>query len=278
MGHMRQPKIFIKLPSKGKYYRPGSLNPSVNDEYPVYSMTAKDELILKTPDALLNGQGIVDVIQSCMPNILDAWAVPTMDIDVILIAIRMASYGHMMQLKVSHEALDNGEGDFEIDLRRVLDQLMSDIYWEERIQIRDDLVVYVRPYDYETTNKNSLSEFESQRIMQIVNNPDLTEEQRLAAFKESFTKLTNLTIDLINRAVYRIDSSTGTTDDREFIKEFMDNADRDVFDTVKAHLEKMKETNQVKPMEINVSQDPEAPRMVSVPIVFDYSSFFVLGS
>ena len=73
IGMMRQPKIYIKLPSNGNYWSDGSLQLSPNGEYPVYSMTAKDELILKTPDALLNGQAVVDVIQSCLPNIINAW-------------------------------------------------------------------------------------------------------------------------------------------------------------------------------------------------------------
>jgi hypothetical protein len=275
LGHMRQPKIYIKLPSGGKYWREGSLNVSVNGEYPVYSMTAKDELLLKTPDALLNGQGIVDVIQSCVPNIKDAWAIPSIDIDVILIAVRIASYGHMMQLTVSHEDLENGEGDFEIDLRKVLDQLMDSIAWEERIEVLPNLILYVRPFDYTTTNNNAMAEFEGQKIIQVVQDSTLSEEQRLAAFKESFMKLTNITVNMINSAVYKIDSEAGTTEDLDQIREFMENADRSVYDSVKSHLESMKEVNAVKPMEINVSQNPDNPKIVEVPIVFDYSSFFV---
>ena len=85
IGMMRQPKIYIKLPSNGNYWSDGSLQLSPNGEYPVYSMTAKDELILKTPDALLNGQAVVDVIQSCLPNIINAWECPQIDVDLILV-------------------------------------------------------------------------------------------------------------------------------------------------------------------------------------------------
>ena len=74
--HFRQPQLYIQLPSKGKYYPPGTLEMPVTKELPVYPMTAKDELSFMTPDALLNGQGTVDVIQSCIPNIKDAWAMP----------------------------------------------------------------------------------------------------------------------------------------------------------------------------------------------------------
>jgi hypothetical protein len=34
---MRQPKIFIRLPSNGEYWPPGSLTISETGDYPVYS-------------------------------------------------------------------------------------------------------------------------------------------------------------------------------------------------------------------------------------------------
>jgi hypothetical protein len=70
----RQPKIYVKLPSKGEFYPPGSLDVSANGEYPVYAMTAKDELLFKTPDALLSGQSTVELIKSCIPAITNPWA------------------------------------------------------------------------------------------------------------------------------------------------------------------------------------------------------------
>jgi hypothetical protein len=65
------------------------------------SMTTKDEITLKTPDALLNGQGVVNVIESCCPAIKDAWAMPSIDVDATLIAIRIASYGNQMDLRLN---------------------------------------------------------------------------------------------------------------------------------------------------------------------------------
>ena len=275
LAHMRQPKIYIKLPSGGKYWPEGSLNVSVNGEYPVFSMTAKDELMLKTPDALVNGQAVIDVIQSCMPNVINAWDCPNIDIDVILIALRIATYGHMMPLQVTHEDLENGSGEFEIDLRTILDQLQDTISWDERIEVRPNLVLYVKPLDYATANKNGLADFESQRIMSIVEDEKLTDEQRLEFFKESFKKLTEITVNLIGHCVYRIDSDAGSTEDTEFIAEFMENSDREIFDIVKTRLDEMKKANGVKPMNINLTNDPENPKFVELPIIFDYASFFV---
>jgi len=274
LAHMRQPKIFIKLPSGGKYWPEGTLTPSTTGEFPVYSMTAKDELLLKTPDALINGQAVVDVIQSCMPNVIDAWGCPNMDIDVMLIAIRIASYGHMMPLQVTHPDIEGGSGEYEIDLRLIMDQLQNDITWDERIEIKPNLIIYIKPMDYKTANANNLAEFESNRIMKIVQDEALTDEQRLDFFKESFHKLADLSIGMLNYCVYKIDSDAGSTEDPEFIKEFMENSDREVFDSIKLRLEQLRKSNSIKPMSINISQDPATPRMVELPIVFDYASFF----
>ena len=70
--HFRQPALYIKLPSSGRFWPDGSIEIPLNGEIPVYPMTAKDEIMIRTPDALLNGAGTVSVIQSCCPNILDA--------------------------------------------------------------------------------------------------------------------------------------------------------------------------------------------------------------
>ena len=97
---MRQPKLYITLPSNGMYWPKGSLEVTETGEFPVYSMTAKDELTLKVPDALLNGQGIVDVIQHCIPNIRNAWAIPKY-------RLRRNSYCYSYRhLRRSNEATD----------------------------------------------------------------------------------------------------------------------------------------------------------------------------
>ena len=56
--YQRTPKLYIKLPSGGKYYEKGSIDLSMEGTLPIRAMTARDELLLKSPDALLNGESI----------------------------------------------------------------------------------------------------------------------------------------------------------------------------------------------------------------------------
>ena len=97
--YFRQPKVYVTLPSKGSHYAPGAIDMPENGELPVFAMTAKDELTMKTPDALLNGAATVNVIKSCIPDIIDPWQMPSIDLDAVLVAIRIATYGEILELE-----------------------------------------------------------------------------------------------------------------------------------------------------------------------------------
>lgn len=274
---MRQPKIYIRLPSNGEYWPEGSLEKSLNDEYPVYSMTAQDELLLKIPDALMNGQAVVDVIQNCMPNIKNGWEVPSIDIDVILIAIRLATYGENMKIPLALK--DDVELDYSIDLRIVLDQLQRTIKWDPYVPINDELTVFVKPIDYRQASAISMQTFETQKIMQIANDESLSENDKILMFKESFQKLTKVTVGMVAACVYKVDSSAGATEDKNYIQEFINDVDRSIFEKIQNHLEKLKENNQIKNIVVPVSDDMRSSGIegdtIEIPLTFDPSTFFV---
>jgi hypothetical protein len=274
---MRQPKIYIRLPSAGEYWPPGTLQMTETGEFPVFSMTAKDELLLKIPDALMNGQAIVDVVQHCIPNIKNAWAIPSIDIDVILIAIRLATYGEKMTTPLSFG--EDIEMEHIIDLRVVMDTLMNQISWNPVVSITDDLTVFVKPLTYKQMTEAALQTFETQKIMQIANDDKMAEEDKLRLFKDSFKKLTDATVGTVGAGIFRIDSSQGSTDNPNYIREFVDNIDKDIFNTIQNHLEAMKDQNVIKPIVVPVSDEMREKGItgetVEVPLTFDASTFFV---
>jgi hypothetical protein len=273
---MRQPKIYIRLPSNGDYWPPGSLDITETGEYPVYSMTAKDELMLKVPDAVMSGQAVVEVLQHCMPNIKNAWMIPQIDLDIILIAIRLATYGEKMNTPIS---IGNDEElEYVVDLRTIMDTLQSQITWDPIVSVNENLTVFVRPMNYKQISESALKTFETQKIMQIVNNENMDEETKVAAFKESFSKLTDVTLGMVQSGIYRVDSSEGSTDNPEFIKEFVENVDKDIFNAVQDHLEKLREINSIKPIQIAVTDEMRLRgiqgEFLEIPITFDPSTFF----
>ena len=97
--------------------------------------------------------------------------------------------------------------------------------------------------------------------------------------RDKFDKLTSLTTGLIHNSVFKIDSDQTSTDNLQFIKEFLENADKDIFDAIKAHIETMRLRNTLKPLKITPTPEMiEAgvpDKELEIPLVFDASTFFV---
>ena len=272
--YFRQPKIYVNLPSNGEFYPPGVLDKSENNEYPVFAMTAKDELTMKTPDALLNGQATVSVIQSCLPSVKDAWQLPSLDLDAILIAIRIATYGEMMDLNIK-VPVTGEEKTFQTDLRTMLDNLNAADY--NNVVDYEGMRVILRPLTYREFTNMSIKTFEEQRIFSIVNDEDMPEEEKLLAFNKSFTKLTDITVGTLKASIAAIQFDDQTVTNKEHLNEFVDNADKGLFKKVTEHLEKQKDNFSIKPMIVDATEEEikaGVPETYSIPITFDQTNFF----
>ena len=273
---MRQPKIYIKLPSNGNFWPAKSLVITENMEFPVYSMTARDELAFKTPDALMNGQAMVDVIQSCLPNIKNAWDIPIIDLDTILIAIRLATYGEHMSVNHKIPVIDE-DVEYEIDLRLLLDQQRMSA-WIDQIVISHDLVVYVKPLTFKHMNQTNMKAFETNRIMKMVNDESIDDNKKMEMFNASFNNLTKITVDLMAESITKILANGEEVADKNLILEFVHNIDKEIFDIVNNHLGDIKTKNQLQPLEFTTTEEQQAdgaPATYTMPITFNQSDFFV---
>lgn len=270
----RQPKVYVTLPSQGNFYPEGSLNMPENGELPVFAMTAKDELTFKTPDALLNGQATVEVIKSCVPNILNPWVMPSIDLDAILIAIRIATYGESMEITTKTPGTGE-EKDFTVDLRQLLNKLVTPNF--DNIIKMKDMTVEIRPMSYKEFTDSSLKTFEEQRIFQLVNDESIPDTEKLAKFNQSFTKLTDLTLSTISQSIVKISIGDTEVSNPIHIKEFIDNTDKEFYKSITDHLEEQREKFQIEPIQVKASQEEiaaGAPAEYEVPITFDQSNFF----
>jgi hypothetical protein len=278
MSFMRQPKIYITLPSGGSFWPAGSIVVPENKEFPVYSMTARDELLFKTPDALMNGQAMVDVIQSCIPNIKDAWVTPTIDLDTILIAIRLATYGAKMPF--THKVPGTTEDvEYEIDLRVMLDQQANN-YWVEQVAISPDFIICVKPLTYRHMTQTSIKSFETTRILNMVNDESIPDDKKLEMFNTSFNNLTKVTVDLLADSIYKVITPDGEVTNIPHIKEFIANADKEIFAAVQKHLNELKSHNELKPLKFETTEEQQAagaPATYEVPVNFNDSDFFAKG-
>jgi hypothetical protein len=267
-AYYRQPKIYIKLPSGGKFYPNGSLDSSEDGTYAVYSMTAKDELMFKTPDALLSGQSTVAVINSCMPSIKDPWHVPTIDLDAILVGIRIATYGDRMDIDTNCPKCSE-EQRYEFNLTQYLEDLARFQYIES-FQI-GDLTFHIRPYTYREFTKKSLARIEQEKIYNVINDKEMSEEEKVDRFGASFVKLTELTVESVADVVKQIDTPQGSERDAARIKQFILNASKDVFEGITQKLNIMKASLDLK---VKNAKCDKCEHTFEINVTMDQADFF----
>ena len=271
-NYFRQPKLYLRLPSHGKFYPEGALDTSEIDEYPVYAMTAKDELMFKTPDALMNGQATVEVIKSCVPAIKNPWQMPSLDLDAVLIAIRMATFGEQMEMHATCPSCQHFN-DFTLNLVHYLDKI-ADTEYQTEINV-PPLTIHIRPYSYKEISRTAMKGLEQQKIFNIVNSEDMPDEEKIQKFGDSFVKLTELTVDVVAGCVTKISTPDGDVDDLESIKEFIGNAPSNVFNAVNDRIMDMKEQLTLKAQDVECS---ECKNQWNVEVTMDQTNFFGKGS
>jgi len=226
--YFRQPKIFIKLPSEGIYNKLGSFQGDPTN-MPVFGMTGMDEIIAKTPDALLSGEGTAKIIASCCPAIKDPWEICTLDTNAILAAIKIATYGNMMT--VGHTCTNCGsENEYEIDLNTIIEYYMR-LQYDNRVEL-ENLVIKLQPLTYKSSNDFSLRNFKiQQQIGQTDNITDPVERQKV--INRLFTEIADLQNEIYMNSVESVETPTTVVTEREFIKEWLVNCEKSIYDKIK---------------------------------------------
>lgn len=273
LAHFRQPSIYFHLPSQGQFWEAG-LDLPPTGELPVYPMTARDEITLRTPDALLNGQGVVDVIQSCCPNVTDAWQMPSIDVDATLIAIRIASYGNEMNFDSTCPHC-NEENRFAADLGRLLGGITVPDY-TQKVNV-EDLKIKLQPQKYFSANATGQIAYEEQRVLATLTGSDVADEVKIAEYKKHMDRIIDLNTRILSDSTeyIEIESSNTVVTDRNHIYEFYQNCSGDICKAVRARLDELSKNGTIPPLATNCQSCGEE---YSIPLVFDYASFFAVGS
>ena len=272
-AHFRQPAIYLKLPSNGVFWTSGLDLPKTG-ELPIYPMTAKDEILLKTPDALLNGQGVVDVIESCCPNITNAWQVPSTDVDAVLIAIRIASYGNIMEIdtKCPHCEAENR---FDVELTSFLDNIKCPEF-DKKIEY-EKIKIKLKPQTYASLNETNKIAYEQQRMLENIVVDGTEDQAKVSTYKKHITRLVDLNAKLLVDSTQYIElTDSGTlVQEPEFIQEFYLNCDSEICKLVQ---EKLIELGREGAIKSQTGTCESCTKNYDVTLTFDYSSFFANSS
>lgn len=240
-GYFRAPKLYTRLPSGGRFYTDDVVELGESREVAVYALTAKDEAILKNPDALLNGEAVSQIIKSCVPSVKKPRAMMSSDIDTLLVAIQGATYGDDLDVKgkcptCGKECSGIASVEGALETMSVLEELYT-------FETASGLIIEVKPFSYDSTIKAGIANFQSTRSLQSLANIE-DEMEQLKAFNSSFVRMASVNFDL---TVDSVASIRGTdADGEEFvvvdtvqIREFLENCETTIGKEIEKTIEKI---------------------------------------
>jgi hypothetical protein len=265
--YYRQPKVYLSLPSKGEWYPEGMLDGDPTN-LPVYGMTAMDEIMFKTPDALFSGESVVSVVKSCIPAIKDPWQMPQLDIDSVLIAIRIATYGQKLQTKFKcSKCKEDNESDF--DLSRALEYFNS--LTHNSVVYCDPLIVKLRPYTYKEFTNLQLQTYELRRMLSKTVG-DVEESLRTKTLDDFYKKLGAVQTESYKQQISSVEADDTVVENTQQINEWVNNSEVGFFDKIKKHLEEQRNEWRIQPQKIKCA-NCEQENTVNMDL--DASNFFV---
>jgi hypothetical protein len=265
--YFRQPKIYIDLPSHGAYSKPGSIQGD-STNIPVYGMTGMDEVIMRTPDALFTGESTVKIVESCVPNIKDAWDLSIIDTDMLFSAIRIATFGNLMTVGHKCPSCDE-EHDHDLDLNFLIEHYRKCNY-DAKIVLQD-LVITVKPLSYRESTSFNIKNYELQKkLAQTEEVEDKVEQQKL--INEMFVELSKIQQELYYMSVEAVETPQTRVTERSYITEWLNNCDKNVFDSIRDQIEKNKKAWTVPSYKVTCSNCKAENELT---IELDQSNFFV---
>jgi T4 bacteriophage base plate protein len=268
----RQPKVYMKLPTEGRFWPPGSIEFPETRDLPVLSMTGKDEITLKTADALINGAATVEMIQSCIPSIKNAWVMPRIDLDSIIIGIRIASYGDKLDVEVKCPKC-NAIDPYEVDLHYLMENIHIPDY-NTALHI-GSIYINFKPQNYSQYNKANLESFEQKRLVAQLTSADIPDAEKAKLMQGIVKRVTEINVVQIADNIESIIINDQKVVERNLIEEFLTNTDLETYTAIKNRINELNASYKMPNMKI---QCKNCNHLFETNVELDPVTFFAPSS
>lgn len=270
-SYFRAVKFYITLPSNPDMYPEGTIEYTEEGEVGIMGMTAHDELIIKSPDSLLNGSAITHLISSCVPAIKTPETLIANDIDALLLAIKHASYGDDIETKADCPEC-SAENTFVLNISQSLTNI-TPLEKEYFIETSAGMRIYGKPLAFPLLIKTLQQQFEQEKIMAIINKDNTTDDQKMKLFSTSINKIAKMSSDLISGSVLKItipDVEEEITNEKH-ITDFLNNVEKELIGQIHDLLNEINNTGITKTLEATCN---ECEHKWTVNIDFNPMTFF----
>lgn len=271
----RQPALYVKMPTNGRWYSQTEVTMTIDGELPVYGLTAIDEVMLNTPDAMLNGQSLEKVISNCAPDVKNVKKLLLPDLEALFLAIKSATNSGKYDFDRNCPKCEH-ENNFEINCQTLLDTMSYVDDSDCVINLNDELMVHVKPYSFEMRQLFMQREFEEERTLKAIDatNQELDEFEKAKILGESIERLSKMTFDLVSKSIDRIimTKQGATVTDPAHISEWLISINKQQADSV---MEAVNGLNGIGVNKVIPAQCNECGHEWTETLNFDPVSFFV---
>jgi hypothetical protein len=203
--YFRQPALYMKLPTLGRWYTNDEVILNDEKELSVYGLTAVDDIMLNTPDAMLNGQALENVIKNCVPEVKNVKKLLVPDIEALFLGIKIGTTGGKFNIdKVCPKC--QFENTFEVNCEYLISTMTCIEDSDTVITINDTLEIHIRPYNLEMRQLFIHKQFEEDRLLKSIDesNKKLDEFEKAKILAQSIEKISRITFDLVSKSIESI--------------------------------------------------------------------------
>jgi hypothetical protein len=268
-AYLVKPGTFVSLPSKGKYFTEMP-EFTADGEIQVQPMNAIAELYLTNPDGLLNNDSIYKVFSYCVPAIKNPKEIVTPDLDVLFIAIRIATYGNEMGITTACPSCEHID-EYQLDLSRIL-QTMDRTEKKDTVKI-GKLVLNLIPYTIETNTRVKEYAMRVAMAASKINN-DISADDKIKFHKnlsEIVSDATKQLVGMTAKCIRSVETPDGVITDQAIIEEFVIGLDAPSYNKMRGVIIKISEEVIDRSVKI---QCTNCSHEYATEVSFDPANFF----
>lgn len=273
--YFRRPALWVKLPTLGKWYQNNEVHYNEHCEVQVYGITAIDEIMINTPDALFNGHALESVIESCIPSVHNVKSLMQPDLEALFVGIKSASNNGKYEInrtckKCSHE------NTFDLNCNQLLDNMKYVEDSDTVVDIGNDIRVHVKPYDFVMRSLFIKRQLEERKTLALIENDKEIDDSLLKASKyaKNIEEMTRLTFRLISESIVAVEilgKDAQFVTDKDHISEWMTSVNKN---TASSIIDAVNALNLLGPVRSTTATCQNCNHTWEEPLNFDPTVFF----
>lgn len=271
----RHKKLYVSLPSGGRFYHSG-IKLSADGEIGVMPMSAVDEIKLKTPDSLFNGEALFDLFKSCVPDIENPEEMPICDVDKLLIAIRVATSGTDLDVKGICPKCGKEEV-YQIDLTTIMNTA-QDIPQDNVVKLGEGVEVELNPLTLRSQIKNQIETFYQFRMQQMITDDSTDEEKKAQIFDEALLKAITIQTSQVADCILKVTLLEGSDEivvtDKDQIFQWVENIDSHTHAAIKDALNELSDPHMQDVIKIQCPDEENCGHTYETKVDLNPVNFF----